>query len=80
MLNKVKYKEAKGKLTLFGANLQKGVRVIVGGKGYTPISQADDNSQAIAKVPKTTFQPGIGVPIKLRNPDGGESQTITLTR
>jgi thermitase len=80
VLNKVKFKEGKGKLTLLGANMQKGVRVIVGGKGYTPISQADDNSQAVAKVPKNTFPPGVGVPIKLRNPDGGESQTITLTR
>jgi subtilisin family serine protease len=79
-LNKVKFKEGKGKLTLFGADIQNGVRILVGGKGYTPISQADDNSQVITKVPKNTFPPGLGVPIKLRNPDGGESQTITLTR
>lgn len=79
-LKKVKYKDAKGKLTLIGTNIQKGVRAIVGGKGYTPISQADDNSQIVVKVPKNTFPPGLGVPIKLLNPDGGESQTITLTR
>jgi len=80
VLNKVKYKEGKGKLTLIGDKVQKGVRVIIAGKGYTPISQADDNSQLLLKVPKTTFAPGVAVPIKLRNPDGGESQTITLTR
>jgi subtilisin family serine protease len=79
-LNKVKYKDAKGKLTLIGAGIQKGVRAIVGGKGYTPTSQADDNSQIVVKVPKNTFPPGLGVPIKLLNPDGGESQAITLTR
>ena len=80
VLRKVKFKSAKGKLTLIGSDMQKGVRAIVGGKGYTPVSQADDNSQAVVKVPKNTFPPGVGVSIKLRNPDGGESQTITLTR
>jgi subtilisin family serine protease len=80
VLSKVKYKEAKGKLVLFGANIQNGVRAIVGGKGYTPISQADDDSQITVKVPKSTFSPGLDVPIKLLNPDGGESQTITFTR
>ena len=80
VLSKVKYKEAKGKLTLFGENVQKGVRAIIGGKGYTANSQTDDNSQLLVKVPKTAFPAGVAVPIKLRNPDGGESQTITLTR
>jgi hypothetical protein len=80
VFNKVKYKEGKGKLTLFGTNIQPGVRAIIDGKGYTPISQADDNSQVVVKVPKSTFPLGLSVPIKLRNPDGGESQTIILTR
>jgi subtilisin family serine protease len=79
-LRKVKFKEGKGKLTLLGADMQSGVRAIVGGKGYTPISQADDNSQVVVKVPKNTFPPGVAVPIKLRNPDSGESQTIIMTR
>ncbi|HKP11112.1 MAG TPA: S8 family serine peptidase [Blastocatellia bacterium] len=80
VLNKVKFKAGKGKLTVIGAGLQKGVRVVVGNKGYTPISQEDDNTAAVVKVPKTTFPPGVAVPIKLRNPDGGESQTILLTQ
>src|SRR2546423_4174284 len=80
VLSKAKYKEGKGKLTLFGTRIQKGVRAIIGGKGYTATPQADDNSQLLVKVPKSTFAPGVAVPIKLRNPDGGESQTITFTR
>jgi len=80
VLSKAKYKEGKGKLTLFGTSIQKGVRAIIGGKGYTATPQADDNSQLLVKVPKSTFAPGVAVPIKLRNPDGGESQTITFTR
>lgn len=80
VLDKVKLKVAKGKLTVTGSNLQKGVRVIVGNKGYTPISQEDDHTSAVVKVPKTTFPPGVAVPIKLHNPDGGESQTILLTQ
>ncbi|HJQ27148.1 MAG TPA: S8 family serine peptidase [Blastocatellia bacterium] len=80
VLTKVKFKEGKGKLILFGANVQKGVRAIIGGKGYTANPQTDDNSQLLVKVPKTTFPAGVAVPIKLHNPDGGESQTITFTR
>ena len=80
VLNRIKYKAGKGKLILFGANVQKGVRAIIDGKGFTLTPQTDDNSQLLVKVPKTTFPVGVTVPIKLRNPDGGESQTITLTR
>ncbi|MFL6214589.1 MAG: S8 family serine peptidase [Blastocatellia bacterium] len=80
VLNKVKFKAGKGKLTVTGASFQKGVRVIVGNKGYSPVSQEDDNTAAVVKVPKTTFPAGVAVPIKLRNPDGGESQTILLTQ
>jgi subtilisin family serine protease len=80
VLTKVKYKEGKGKLTILGSNIQKGVRAIIGGKGYTATPQADDNSQLLVKVPKDTFPAGTAVPIKLRNPDGGESATITFTR
>jgi subtilisin family serine protease len=80
VLNKVKFKVGKGKLTVIGASFQKGLRVIVGNKGYSPISQEDDNTAAVVKVPKTTFPAGVAVPIKLHNPDGGESQTIMLTQ
>jgi hypothetical protein len=31
-------------------------------------------------VPVTAFPPGAAVQVKLCNPDGGESQVITLTR
>jgi subtilisin family serine protease len=79
-LSKVKFKEGKGKLIVTGANMQNGMRVIVGNKGYTPISQEPDNTQAVVKVPKTTFPAGVTVAIKLRNPDGGESQALTLTQ
>lgn len=80
VLNKIKYKEGKGKLIFFGASIQKGARALVAGRGYTVTPLVDDNTQVMVKVPKTTFAPGVAVPIKLRNPDGGESQIITITK
>jgi subtilisin family serine protease len=79
-LSKAKFKAGKGKLSVIGANIQKGVRVIVGNKGYSPISQEDDLTAAVVKVAKNSFPAGVAVPIKLHNPDGGESQTIMLTQ
>ena len=80
VLTKVKYKDGKGKMILFGSKIQNGARVIVAGKGYTTTPQVDDNTQVLAKVPKTVFPPGVPVPVKVKNPDGGESQAITVTR
>jgi subtilisin family serine protease len=80
VLSKVKYKDGKGKLLLFGTQIQNGARVIVAGKGYTTTPQTDDNTQLLARVPRSAFPAGAAVPVKLKNPDGGESQILTITR
>lgn len=74
---KFKYKGGSEKLFVYGTGIQSGVRVIVGTTGYSA-KRKDDGF--LARVPKSAFPSGVAVPIKLRNPDGGISQPLTLTK
>ena len=81
ILQEVIYKKKKGKLSVFGSGMQDGVMVLVGRAAFPGKPQSDDGTAFVVKgVPDTAFPPGVPVPIKLRNPDGGESLAITLTR
>jgi hypothetical protein len=81
VLQEVSYKAKKQKLFVFGFGMQDGVSIVVGKAAYPARSQSDDGTAFMAKgVPVSAFPPGAPVQIKLRNPDGGESQVITLTR
>jgi hypothetical protein len=77
VLTEFNYKGGGEKLFVYGTGIQKGVRVIVGTTGYSTKRKGDGY---LARVPKSAFPGGIAVPIKLRNPDGGVSQPLTLTR
>jgi subtilisin family serine protease len=76
-LTRIKYKGSSEKLFVYGTGIQKGMRVIVGTTGYSAKTKGDS---FLARVPKSAFPAGVAVPIKLRNPDGGISQALTLTR
>jgi subtilisin family serine protease len=79
-LTKVKVKGGGGKLFLYGAGIQPGARAIVGATGYATSAKNDDRTKMLARTPKSAFPPGVAVTVKLRNPDGGVSQAITVTR
>lgn len=80
VLTKAKVKGGGAKLNLFGTGIQPGARVVIGDKFYSPKPKNDELTQLLAKVPKTSFPRGVPVPVKLRNPDGGTSETIIITR
>ncbi|HVG19669.1 MAG TPA: S8 family peptidase, partial [Blastocatellia bacterium] len=77
VLTRIKYKAGSEKLSVFGTDIQRGARVIVGTTGYSAKPKGEG---LLARVPKSAFPAGIAVQIKLRNPDGGVSQPLTLTR
>lgn len=79
-LTEFTYKAKNGKLIVYGSGMQTGVTVVVGKTGYRSKPRSDDGTAFLVVVPKEAFPPGTPVPIKVRNPDGGESQAITLTR
>ena len=80
-LAEVTYKKKKGKLFLFGSAIQDGVTVLIGKTAFTGRAQSSDGTACVVKgVPISTLPTGTPIPIKLRNPDGGESPTITFTR
>jgi subtilisin family serine protease len=80
-LQEVAYKTKKQKLFVYGLGMQAGVTIVIGNAAYPGRPQSDDGTVFLAKgVPITLFPPGEPVQIKLRNPDGGESRVITLTR
>ncbi|HXG93672.1 MAG TPA: S8 family serine peptidase [Blastocatellia bacterium] len=80
VLDRIKYKSGSGKLFIYGSGIQRDVTVIVGGKGYAAKPKSEDLTVMLARVPNSAFPQGVAVPIKLRNPDGGESIVITYTR
>ena len=80
VLTKAKVKGGGAKLNLFGIGIQPGARVVIGDKFYAAKPKDDERTQLLAKVPKSTFPRGVAVPVKLRNPDGGASETIIITR
>ena len=80
-LNEVNYKAKKQRLFVYGSGIQSGVKLVVGNVTYPGKPQSDDGTAYMAKgVPVTAFPPGTPVQVRLRNPDGGESLPITITR
>ena len=79
-LDRVKYKQGSGKLFLYGTGIQQDVIVVVGGKSYSTKPKSEDLTAMLARVPVSEFPEGIPVPIKLINPDGGESKALFFTR
>lgn len=77
-LSSIKYKGGSGKLFLYGTGIEKGATAVVGTTVYSAKPKGTDTF--LARVPKSALPSGIPVSIKVRNPDGGESQVITLTR
>jgi subtilisin family serine protease len=77
VLVSVKYKGGGEKLFVWVTDTAKGFTVVVGKTAY---SAKQKGERFLARVPKSAFPSGVGVDIKLRNPDGGESQPITFTR
>jgi len=77
-LTSVKYKGGGEKLFLYGTGIVKGATAVVGRTGFP--AKAKGSDKFLARVPKSALPSGTPVSIKLRNPDGGESQPITLTR
>jgi subtilisin family serine protease len=80
VFTKAKVKGGGAKLNLFGTGIQAGARVVIGTTSYAASPKSDDRTKLLAKVPKNTFPRGVSVSVKLRNPDGGTSQAITITR
>lgn len=80
VLTKAKVKGGGAKLNLYGTGIQAGARAIIGTTSHAANPKNDDRTQLLAKVPKSTFPRGVPVSVKLRNPDGGTSQAITITR
>ncbi|HKV40901.1 MAG TPA: S8 family serine peptidase [Blastocatellia bacterium] len=80
-LSRLKYKPKPQMLTIFGAALQRGAHVIVGSTVYTTRPRvAGTSSPLVATVPPSAFPAGVPVTVSLRNPDGGLSQALTITR
>ncbi|MCI0486323.1 MAG: S8 family serine peptidase [Blastocatellia bacterium] len=78
VLTSFKFKAKKGKLFLFGAGVQPGAVVLVGDTAYPVNPKSGD--KFLARVPQSEFPPDSPVEIKLRNPDGGISQILIVTR
>ena len=79
-LDNLTYKAKNGKLFVNGSGIQQGVKVIVGTSAFSAKPRSDDGTAWLAIVPKAAFPLGTPVGIKLRNPDGGESLALTITR
>jgi subtilisin family serine protease len=77
VLTRIKYKDGSEKLFAYGTGIQRGARVIVGTAGYSSKPKGDS---FLARVPKSAFPAGVTVQVRLRNPDGGVSQPLALTR
>ena len=79
-LREFTYKAKNEKFIVYGSGMQQGVKVIVGRTAYSTKPRSDDGTAFLARVPKAAVPAGTPVEIKVRNPDGGESQVIMLTR
>jgi subtilisin family serine protease len=79
-LDNLTYKAKNGKLFVYGSSIQQGVKIIVGNSAFSAKPRSDDGTAWLAIVPRTAFPAGTPVGIKLRNPDGGESQALSITR
>lgn len=76
----VVYKAKSGKLLVYGSGMEAGLVIVVGNTAYRGKPRSDDGTAFLALVPREAFPSGTAVPIKVRNPDGGQSAAISLTR
>jgi subtilisin family serine protease len=72
VLTKLKFKPS-GKIFIIGQNMQVGATLVFGGK--TIVVAKGTAEQLVTNIPVTDFPPGVPTQVKLKNPDGGESQT-----
>jgi len=79
VLTRLKIKSG-GKSFIYGDKLQNQAILLVGSKQYTTKFKGGDFSRLVANIPPEEFPSGVAVPVRLRNPDGGESNTLTITR
>jgi subtilisin family serine protease len=77
VLTKLKFKPT-GKIFIIGQNMQVGATLIFGSKSIAITKGTAE--QLVTNIPVTDLPPGVPTQVKLRNPDGGESQTLTVTR
>ncbi|MBI3649747.1 MAG: S8 family serine peptidase [Acidobacteria bacterium] len=77
VLRKLKFK-ASGKTLILGASLQVGATLFIGSKGI--VVTRGTSEQLITNLSTSDFPVGVPTQVRLRNPDGGESQTLTITR
>src|SRR5262249_9486463 len=75
VLTRLKIK-ASGKTFIFGDNLQNGAQLLIGSASYYAKFKGGDTSRLVTNLPDNAFTPGTPTPVKLRNPDGGESQPL----
>jgi subtilisin family serine protease len=80
ILTEYSYKAKNGKLIVYGSDMQSDVSIIVGGVSYHGKPRSDDGTAFLAKVPSDVFPAGTPIKVKVRNPDGGESLPLTITR
>jgi subtilisin family serine protease len=77
VLRKLKFKSS-GKIFIIGEKLQIGATLFFGGKSILVTKGTDE--QLVTNIPTTDFPAGVPTQVRLRNPDGGESQILTITR
>jgi subtilisin family serine protease len=77
VLTKLKFKPS-GKIFIIGQNMQLGATLVFGGKSIVVTKGTPE--QLVTNIPLTDLPQGVPTQVKLRNPDGGESQTLTVTR
>jgi subtilisin family serine protease len=65
------------KLFFEGSNMQSGAVAVIGNSAYPTKPKS---ARLLAKIPKSVFPAGTPIQVKLRNPDGGVSQSFTITR
>jgi subtilisin family serine protease len=79
-LQEVVFKAKKQKLFVYGFGMQSGIDIVVGNAAFRGKPRSDDGTVFLAKVPVTAIPTGVPTRIRVRNPDGGESLAITITR
>jgi subtilisin family serine protease len=79
-LTEFTYKAKSEKFIVYGTGMQQGVQVIVGTTAFSTKPRSEDGTAFLAKVPKSAIPSGTPVEVKVRNPDGGVSQILFITR
>jgi subtilisin family serine protease len=79
VLAKLKIKP-NGKTFIIGDKMQDGATLLVGNKAYPARFKNGDFTRLVTSVSPADFPPGVPVQTRLRNPDGGESNLLTITK